>query len=211
MSSIRYHLPTAVNDRVMYWIGYANCCFQYYYDNTFSASEITDNIFVGDLASASNNVELKKHGISHVLGIMNGIYPYYTDEFEYKIIHINDDPWVDITKFFDESNEFIDRALSDPQNKIMIHCQQGKSRSITLLLAYKLYKINEASKIPLSDIDATIADVLTDVKSLRSVAEPNEGFIEALRKFIKRLNGYNDTNTMNLNKDTATEEHVPLT
>lgn len=192
MSGIRYHLPTVINDSVMYWVGYANCCLQYYYDNTFSASEINDNIYVGDLASASNNVEMKKQGITHILGIMNGICAYYPQEFTYKLIHINDDPWVDITKHFDESNQFIDEALSDPTNKIMIHCQQGKSRSVTLLLAYKLYKINQAKQILLSEIDMTINNVLSDVKTHRSIAEPNEGFIEGLRQYIKKINRYDE-------------------
>lgn len=192
MSSIRYYLPEYISNNLMYYTGMAMCFFQYYINNTFSASEITDKLLVGDLASASNIDAMKEQGITHILSVFNGSYEIFSGEFTYKIIHVNDDPWVDIGKYFDESKDFIEDALKDPSAKVMVHCQRGISRSVTFLLAYLLYKRNQIKKIPQHEIDDTIKDVLVDVKRHRAIADPNDGFMESLRIYICRVNGYNE-------------------
>ncbi len=210
MSQIRNYLPDGVNNKLMFCVGQANCYLQYFYNNTFSASEITDNIFVGDLASASNIEAMKEQGITHILTIMNGAYELYPNEFSYKIIHINDDPWVDITQFFEESNKFIDEALSKPENKIMIHCHRGISRSVTLLIAYKLFKLNELNQIPDNEIEKTIENVLIDIKNHRTIADPNKGFLEALKIYIQKLNGYQISNNSIEKSNISAIQKVPL-
>jgi dual specificity phosphatase 12 len=190
MSNIRYYLPDIISDNIMYYLGHCRCYLQGYVNTTFSASEITDKIFIGDLASASNFEALKEQGITHILTIMNGAYEIFPDKFTYKMIHVNDDPWVDIGKFFDESNEFIEQALLKPGSKIMIHCQRGVSRSVTLLLAYKLKKMNDEEKISVQFVEQAIKNILTDVKAHREIADPNQGFLESLKAFVHRLNGY---------------------
>lgn len=190
MSLLRYYLPTVVSDNVMYYTGMARCYLQYYINNTFSASEITDRLFVGDLASASNNDAMKEQGITHIVSVFNGTFEIFPNEFKFKAIHINDDPWVDIGKHFDESNTFIEDALSTPGSKVMIHCQRGVSRSVTLMMAYLLLKMNQSKQIPQDEVVKVIADVLSQIKEHRSIAEPNAGFLESLRVFIYRLNGY---------------------
>jgi len=186
----------------MYCAGWIRCKMQGYYNTTFSASEITENIYVGDLASASNKKAMKEQGITHILTVLNGAYEIFPDDFSYKVIHINDDPWVDIGKYFDESNKFIDEALQNRNNKIMIHCQRGASRSVTLLLAYKIYKLNQKEKIKYEEIDNTINSVLDSVKNQRSIAEPNKGFIDSLKTYICKLNNYdldiNDSHNQNV-------------
>lgn len=190
MSQLRAYLPDRINNYAMYYIGRARCTLQGYYDNTFSATELSDRIYVGDIASASNKLAMQEQGITHILSIYNGAYEIFSTDFTYKLIHINDDPWVKIENYFDESNDFIDIAMSDPNNKIMIHCQQGISRSITLLLAYKLKKMNETKQIKIEDINESINNVLDNVKMQRNIADPNGGFIEALRIYICKLNDY---------------------
>ena len=166
------------------------CYFQYYINNTFTASEITPRLFVGDLASASNIDAIKEQGITHILTVINGAFELFPKELCYKIVHINDDPWVNIGKYFDESNKFIDDAMNSPDTKVMIHCQRGVSRSVTLLLAYMLYKQNSAKQIPRELIDDTIIMVLAEVKEHRPIAEPNDGFMDSLKNYICHLNNY---------------------
>lgn len=189
-SVIRSYLPEVVNNNIMYCTGMVQCYLQYYVNNTFSASEITNRLYVGDLPSASNNEAMKEQGITHIVSVINGAYELFPNEFEYKIIHINDDPWVDIKTYFKESNEFIESALSKPDTKVMIHCQRGVSRSVTLLLAYLIYKHNENIKIKQDEIDDTIKKILEDVKQHRPIAEPNEGFINSLKLYVCELNNY---------------------
>jgi atypical dual specificity phosphatase len=187
---MRYYLPTYLSDNVMYYTGMARCYLQYYINNTFSASEITDRLFVGDLASACNNDAMRAQGITHIVSVFNGTVEMFPNEFKFKAIHINDDPWVDIEKYFDESNAFIEEALSTPRSKVMIHCQRGVSRSVTLMMAYLLLKMNQSKQIPQAETTQVIADVLSQIKHHRSIAEPNDGFLDSLKIFVYRLNGY---------------------
>lgn len=189
-SLIRSHLPDSVNNNIMYYVGMAQCYLQGYINTTFSASEITSRLFVGDLASASNNDAMKQQGITHIVSVINGAFEQFPNDFEYKIIHINDDPWVDIEKYFDTSNSFIDEALRKTNTKVMIHCQRGVSRSVTLLLAYMIYKQNQTKPITNVDIEETVIRILTEVQVHRPIAEPNTGFMESLREYICRLNNY---------------------
>lgn len=189
-SKIRSYLPEYINDNVMYYAGRAQCLVQYYINNNFSASEITERIFIGDLASAANCNAMIEQGITHIISVFNGAYPTYPDNFEYKIIHINDDIWVDIGMYFDETNEYIDKVLTNPNTKIMIHCQRGASRSVTLLLAYLIYRINLENKIELGDIDIVLNKILKEVQSHRPIADPNPGFMDALKTYICEKNDY---------------------
>lgn len=190
MSLIRYYLPETVNNNVMFYIGQARCFMQYYINNTFSANEIVPGIFVGDLASASNSDAMKEQGITQILSIFNGSYEIFPEVFEYKLIHINDDTWVSIDEHFEECNLFIDYVMSKPDQKVMIHCQRGVSRSVTLLVAYLLWKKNTDSQIEEDKIDEVIVTVLKEIKAHRPIAEPNDGFIQCLKRYICRLNGY---------------------
>lgn len=190
MSSLRYYLPSYVSNNVMYYTGMARCYLQYYINNTFSASEISERLFVGDLASACNNDAMREQGITHIVSVFNGTIEMFPNEFKFKAIHINDDPWVDIGKHFDESNTFIDEALKVSGSKVMIHCQRGVSRSVTLMMAYLLLKMNQSKKIPQDETTKIITDVLSQIKEHRSIAEPNAGFLDSLKLFVYRLNGY---------------------
>lgn len=194
MSYLRSYLPDIVNNNVMFCVGRVQSYVQGYIDNTFSASQITKYIFVGDLASASNIVAMKEQGITHVLFVMNGGYELFPEDMTYKLIHVNDDPWVDISKHFEESNKFIDEAIGTSslreKNKILIHCQRGVSRSVTLLVAYELWKRNQKKQILKNDIDGQILSILDQIKIHRSIAQPNDGFMKCLRKYICTLNDY---------------------
>jgi protein tyrosine phosphatase len=182
----------------MYCVGVAQCYVQYYINNAFSASQITDRLFVGDLASASNIEAMKEQGITHIVSVFNGMVEMFPSDFKYKPIHINDDPWIDIKKYFDESNTFIDDALSMQDTKVMIHCQRGVSRSVTLLMAYLLFKINQKNQIPKSEISHTITNLLSEIKSHRSIADPNPGFMDSLYKYICDINHYTEFDDLTL-------------
>lgn len=187
----RRYLPDSINNTIMFYAGRTICYFQCYFDNNFSASKITDRLFVGDLASSTNSDAMKSQGITHIVSVFNGSYEMYSDDFEYKIVHINDDPWVNIESYFDETNRFIDKALlTNPSSKVMIHCHKGVSRSVTILMAYILFKKNQSTAIQFNEIDKTINDVLSDVKNRRLIANPNDGFINSLRKYVCRINNY---------------------
>jgi hypothetical protein len=190
MSSLRYYLPDSINNKVMYLYGLTQCYLQPYINNTFTASYITDKICIGDLASATNDTAMLEQGITHIISVVNGVNPLFPKKFTYLNIHVNDDPWINIDNYFDETNKFIDTALELPNSKVMIHCQKGVSRSVTILLAYFVYKYNNKNKILEEEIDDVISVLIEEIKEHRKIAEPNVGFIKCLKKYIKKINNY---------------------
>lgn len=80
-------------------------------------------------------------------------------------IKINDFNGVDITKYFDETYEFIEENLKN--SNVLVHCQAGISRSPTIIIAY-LMKKNKM----------TFLEALNHVFALRNEINPNNGFRE---------------------------------
>jgi hypothetical protein len=131
-----------------------------------------------------------EQGITHIISVVNGVNPLFPKKFTYLNIHVNDDPWINIDNYFDETNKFIDTALELPNSKVMIHCQKGVSRSVTILLAYFVYKYNSKNKILEEEIDDVISVLIEEIKEHRKIAEPNVGFIKCLKKYVKKINNY---------------------
>jgi len=200
MTTIRSYFPEIVNTTLWYYIGYVRCYAQTVMSNTFSANQITDDLFIGNLSSALNKRAMQEQGITHIISVLNGAYEVFPNDFKYKIIHINDDHWVDIEKYFDETVQYIDECLkhnkqsSDSDNfvpnKIMIHCQQGISRSVCLLIAYLLWKENNVNHIEEQMVDETVDRMISFVRERRKIANPNSGFVTSLGNYVRRLNGY---------------------
>ena len=193
MSSVRSYLPESVNENVMYGVGIIRCYAQPYLSTEFNANALATEprILVGDLASASNREAMKEQGITHVLCALNGGMEQFPGEFEYLIVHANDDPWVEIDTHFEDAVEFIDSALrSASDSKILVHCQRGASRSVTLVSAYLLYNMNRANPIAEENVAMMVNGVIDEIHEVRDIACPNNGFVEALKRYVCHLNSY---------------------
>ncbi|KAL1276095.1 hypothetical protein QQF64_035718 [Cirrhinus molitorella] len=83
-------------------------------------------------------------------------------------VPVMDDHLFDISKYFYPAAKFIHKALSNPQNKVLVHCTDGVRRSPTLVLAYLMIHHNMTVE------DAT--DHVIEVRRIR----PNMGFLKQL-------------------------------
>ena len=92
---------------------------------------------------------------------------------------------MDILEEIDESLEkaleFIGKAEASG-GLCLVHCHEGKSRSVSVTLAY-LMKQQKFS----------LAEALAYVKSKRPVARPNAGFLKQLLAFELKVLGSNST------------------
>lgn len=139
------------------------------FGSTSDISQITENIFVGNLSTSTNKKLLKENGITHILTVMSHFDPLYNDDFKYLHIKAYDKTNFDISQFFSESNLFILDGTTD-NHKIFIHCMFGTSRSVILTMAYLIrYKKY-----------ANIKELLAFIQSKRPCANPNKGFMKQL-------------------------------
>jgi len=80
----------------------------------------------------------------------------------------------DIGQHFDECRLFITEGLA--QGKVFMHCSEGHSRSIAMLLSFLVQR----EKTP-------VAKILVEVKEKLPSASPRIGFIDQLRSLEQRL------------------------
>ena len=148
--------------------------------------QITDNIYLGDINAANIN-NLKKENISKVLTVTDNRAPHYRkeDKINQRIIKVADTMATNIIKHFGECLRFI-----EGDDKILIHCIAGQSRSATIVIAFIMWK----QKL-------SFEEAFNLVNGKRKVVNPNFGFIAQLKIFEKLLkdNEY-DINQINFNK-----------
>ena len=98
------------------------------------------NVYIGNYSTSTNYQLLQNLGITHIISVIPSFNPPFADKFKYLHIEAYDDESQDIKKYFEISNEFINKCLKEG-GKILIHCMVGRSRSVTIFLAFLIYII----------------------------------------------------------------------
>lgn len=105
-----------------------------------SMSMISESIFVGSLEDAYNDVLTCQ--VTHILNVAKELNLLERVNHVYKKIAVADDNmYTDIRSIFSECFDFIDTAVNEG-GKVLIHCLEGKSRSVCVCLAYLCIKYN---------------------------------------------------------------------
>ncbi|KAJ8418205.1 hypothetical protein AAFF_G00139140 [Aldrovandia affinis] len=146
-------------------------------------NEVWPNVFIGDEKTALERHHLENIGVTHVLNAAEGKWnnvatgpDYYSDmNVSYYGVEAEDVPTFDLSEFFHPAAQFIHHALSKPENKLLVHCVMGRSRSATIFLAYlMIYK------------SMTVVEAIEHVKERRCIL-PNRGFLKQLRQLDIQL------------------------
>jgi len=142
--------------------------------------EVYPGIIVGTGETVRNLDYLQSIGVTHVLNTAENdvnVNPrkYVEKGISYHGFRCPDLPHSDIAQFFDESVEFIHRALSISCCKVFVSCLLGYSRSTAIVMAYLMKKKN---------LSAT--EALTLMRETREV-KPNIGFLGQLGKLDDEL------------------------
>lgn len=138
-------------------------------------NEVADNLYVGNISTATNKELLLEKGITHVINILSQRFEPYPSDFEYMHIHAYDVINWTLIYNFQATNLFIRDALKDG-GKVYIHCMCGVSRSVSVLLAYLMTQSTKSLDV-----------LLQEVQAARPVANPNPGFIKQLIEFRKLI------------------------
>ncbi|XP_002517161.2 dual specificity protein phosphatase 1 isoform X3 [Ricinus communis] len=139
--------------------------------------KIEEGLFLGSFGAAHNKDILKSKNITHILTVANSLAPAHRNDFVYKIIGVADREDTNLRQYFDECFNFIDEAKRQGGG-VLVHCFVGKSRSVTIVVAYLMKKHG-----------LSLTQALQHVKSTRPQAAPNSGFISQLRDYEKTQQG----------------------
>ena len=158
-------------------------------------SQIDKNIFIGGVPfPESNSYEvdksphylLQKYKINYIISITSDHVDWNIPK-NIRYIHfvMDDNERVNINNIFDISANFIREAV-DNGGRILIHCQAGMSRSVSLVCAYYLkfglpspggrYKVLFRER-------ATLEQIIDFIRSSRNFAMPNRGFLCQLMNY----------------------------
>merc|ERR1712130_617540 len=111
----------------------------------------------------------------------------------------NDKTSVSILPYFVKAIRFIEAVRDENsgknENRIMIHCHAGISRSATITIAYLMYSWK-----------LTMFDAITHVQSKRYIIQPNQGFKNQLLDFYLYLEN-NEGNLDDFEKKNKAVEH----
>ncbi|XP_037534712.1 dual specificity phosphatase DUPD1 isoform X1 [Nematolebias whitei] len=164
-----YITPGTMDLEQLFWTG---STAQYTHFN-----QVWPRIFIGDQKTALERPGLQDLGVTHILNaaegkwnnVLSGANYYSGMNIQYYGVEADDKPTFNISQHFSSAAEFIHEALSHPQNKVLVHCVMGRSRSATLVLAYLMLKQS-----------LTVVDAIEHVKQHRCIL-PNHGFLKQLR------------------------------
>ncbi|KAI0825190.1 hypothetical protein BC628DRAFT_1410586 [Trametes gibbosa] len=135
-----------------------------------SMDEVVPNLWVGDLPSALNTEQLRAHQIRSVLTAMRGRVSI-NETFVRHQISIDDTDNSDILQYLVPAITFIQAEL-DKGHGVLVHCQAGMSRSVSIAAAYLMVSQG-------LDPDAAIEVI----RKVRPDVQPNDGFMRQLEIF----------------------------
>jgi protein-tyrosine phosphatase len=128
--------------------------------------KIKDYLYLGSCKSALDVIHNKNLNITNILNLSG--YNLYAPKFKIHQIAIDDDVSFPINNYFNVTNEIINNVRKNNE-KILVHCRAGHSRSPTIIIAYLMKYEN-----------MTFDEAYNYVNDIRHIA-PNNGFIEILK------------------------------
>ncbi|MCQ2817661.1 MAG: dual specificity protein phosphatase family protein [archaeon] len=149
--------------------------YKYSFHFNSHPSQILPWLFLGSYKNASDKEDLRTLGITYVLNCAFECMSYYPKTIKYKHLKMFDHPGFNATPYFDKAIDFMDDAKRNNE-KILVHCQMGISRSTTCVLAYLIAR---------EDYD--VVSGLQFIKKKRKIVMPNYGFLQQLMQFQKKF------------------------
>lgn len=129
-------------------------------------------LLVGGATAGSSFDMMRKKNVKCVLNVTTDLpEPHQSElgcDIEWHRIPLQDTEDQDISEALEQGLSIIDRVAATG-GKVLIHCHEGRSRSVTLCLAYFITR----DRTPL-------ADALSFVQLHRPEAQPNAGFMRQL-------------------------------
>ena len=142
--------------------------------------EIIENkLFLGNYIQSDNVDIISNLNITHIVNVTRQKHKNKIENIEYYQMEIDDSLEENLldNDLLLNTIKYIDKVLhEDDDNKIMIHCHQGVSRSSSVVIGFLMYKY-----------DVTFEQGLEMVESKRPRIYPNDAFRKQLIQFQEEL------------------------
>ncbi|KAK7445733.1 hypothetical protein VKT23_014728 [Stygiomarasmius scandens] len=131
---------------------------------------VPDRLYLGNLIAARSTRSLTEHRITHILSVCPDPIPAELPEsgIRHKRIAVDDIDYADLLIHFPSAINFIQTSLRDG-GVVLVHCDQGVSRSAAVIAAYLMYTQRISS-----------VQALETVRRAREQIWVNAGFQEQL-------------------------------
>ncbi|KAG6891246.1 hypothetical protein C0995_008498 [Termitomyces sp. Mi166 len=146
-----------------------------------TASLIVPGLYLSDAVTARDKNELARLGITHVISVLeyNPTIPDIIPQEHQLHILLADKPDSDILSHLPKTTEFITSALAkNRENKVLVHCFQGISRSATVVIAYLI-----------ASSGMRASEALKHTQAKRGIVSPNFGFRKQLQTYAEGFAG----------------------
>eukprot|EP00850_Spirogloea_muscicola_P005240 SM000023S07696 [mRNA] locus=s23:1003838:1017893:+ [translate_table: standard] len=144
-------------------------------------SQIMPHLYIGGAVAARSIYTLEHLGITHIVSLCPSELldlpgEQDTSKFQYLLCEVKDAVNEDISRFFEEVCDFIDGAAATSDGKVLVHCYEGRSRSVAITLAYLMMRKSR-----------TLAGAWSEVRAAHPRALPNDGFMRKLVELDRTL------------------------
>lgn len=149
-------------------------------------TQILDFLFLGSVKDAQDAGFLAKNKIRYIINVSQEEYWSVDTKVQIFTFKVDDTATADIASLFQPTRDLINsiraryyrHASTESARRpaVLVHCQKGRSRSATIVLAYLIYTNGWS-----------VAEAMKYVGTRRPCAEPNIGFMEELRKLQESL------------------------
>lgn len=147
----------------------AECCNTR--DECIHSTQSGGRLFIGGKDNALDKKWLHSMNIARIVNVSTNIECYFKEEFMYLRIPCKDEITTSISDYFEEAVVFIDQAMRSGRG-VLVHCEQGMSRSCTIILAYLM----QCQGLPL-------LSALSILQERHHLTSPNPGFMEQLLSY----------------------------
>lgn len=140
-------------------------------------SQVLPYLFVGSRTVAQKLSTLHHCGITHILNCVGfACIENFPNDFCYRTLWLEDSPGEDLTCILYDVFDFIEEVREQEDCRLFLHCCQGISRSVALVIAYLMWKEHRS-----------FDDAYAFVKAARCIASPNIGFVVQLLQWQSKI------------------------
>lgn len=138
-----------------------------------------EELYVGGIFTLRRKSALISTGITHIVSVLKYDFKDFEDWEKYEHLNVDVDDVEDenLLGEFERTGSWIENALKVSKNgkkgSVLVHCAMGKSRSVTVMIAYLLRQYPHH----------TVSSALSLIRESRPIAEPNEGFMAQLELY----------------------------